>query len=123
MKTPPATLLPVLEKVKLAYFLWYSYYQILPKVHRYSLGAKIDKLFVDIIEAVSTAGFLPKEKKLPWVKLAIRKTDTLKVLLMVLWEMKSLDNKKFIALSEKIENFGRDLGGWHNKLVKENSPV
>ena len=66
--------------------------------------------------------YLPKEKKLPWVKLAIQKTDILKIMLMILWKMGSLDNKKYIAISEQIENFGRDLGGWHNKLVKENSP-
>jgi hypothetical protein len=114
--------LPVLEKIKSAYHLWYSYYQILPKVHRHSLGVKIDKLFIDIIEAASTAGFLPKNEKLPWVKLAIRKSDTLKILLMVLWETKSFDDKKYIALSLKIEEFGRDFGGWNNRLLKENSP-
>src|SRR3989344_7413984 len=106
MKTPPAAILPVLDKVKSAYILWFSYYQILPKTHRYSLGIKIDKLFVDIIEAVFTAGYLSKEKKLPWVKLAIQKTDILKIILMILWEMGSLDNKKYIDASEKIESFG-----------------
>jgi len=103
--------------------LWYNYYTILPKTHRHSLGVKIDKLFIEIIEAVSVAGFLGKEEKLPWIRLAIRKTDTLKVLLMVLWETKSLDDKKYIALSIKIENFGRDLGGWNGQLLKQNSPT
>lgn len=114
--------MPVLVKVKSTYHLWFNFYQILPKVHRHSLGTKIDKLFADIIEAVSTAGFLPKEEKLPWVKLAIRRNDVLKIFLMILWETKSLDNKKYIDLSVKIDEFGRDLGGWHNKLIKENSP-
>lgn len=80
-------------------------------------------MFVEIIEAVAVAGFLSKEEKLPWVKLAIRKTDTLKILLMVLWETKSLDNKKYIVLSLKIEEFGRMLGGWYGQLSKQNSPT
>lgn len=108
--------------MKSSYHLWFSYYQILPKTHRHSLGVKVDKLFTDIIEAISTAGFLPKEEKLPWVKLAIRKTDVIKIMLMILWETKSFDNQKYIALSLKIEEFGRDLGGWNGKLSKENSP-
>jgi len=71
------------------------------------------------MEAVSVAGFLSKEEKLPWIRLAIRKTDTLKVLLMVLWETKSLDDKKYIALSLKIEEFGRMLGGWNGRTLKD----
>lgn len=114
--------MPLLQNVKEAYLLWYGYYQILPKTHRHSLGVRIDSLFVEIMEAVAVAGFLPREEKQPWVRLAIRKTDTLKVLLMVLWETKSLDDKKYIALSLKIEEFGRMLGGWNGQL-KQNSPV
>ena len=98
--------------------IWYGYYQTLPKPHRHSLGVKIDTLFVEIIEAIAVASFLPKEEKLPWVRLAIRKTDTLKILLMVLWETKSLDDKKFIVLSEKVEEIGRMLGGWSGQIIK-----
>ena len=57
------------------------------------------------------------------MRIAIRKTDTLKILLMVLWETKSLDDKKYIALSVKIDEIGRMLGGWSGQLTKQNSPV
>jgi len=73
---------------------------------------------MEIMEAVAIAGFLSREEKQPWVRLAIRKTDTLKVLLMVLWETKSLDDKKYITLSLKIEEFGRMLGGWNGQIAK-----
>lgn len=55
--------------------------------------------------------------------MAIRKTDTIKVFLMILWETKSLENKKYIALSLKIDEAGRMLGGWQGSLIKENSPT
>ena len=57
-----------------------------------------------------------------FVRLAIRKADTLKILLMVLWETKSLDDKKYIALSIKLEEVGRMLGGWNGQLIKQNPP-
>jgi hypothetical protein len=104
------------------YISWYSYYQVLPKLHRHSLGQKIDGLFVEIIEAISVASFLSKEGKRPWVRLAIRKTDTVRVLLMVLWETKSLDDKKYVALSVKLDEIGKMLGGWNGQLIKQNSP-
>jgi len=102
--------------------LWYEYYQTLPKTHRHSLGQRIDSLFVEIIEALATASFLSRQDKLPYVRLAIRKVDTLKIFLMILWETKSLDNKKYIALSAKIDEIGKMVGGWHGQLQKQNSP-
>jgi len=70
------------------------------------------------METIASAGFLPRDEKRPYVRVAIRKTDTLKVLLMVLWETKSLDTKKYGALSERIEEVGRMLGGWYSQLTK-----
>ncbi|NQU83999.1 MAG: four helix bundle protein [Parcubacteria group bacterium] len=121
--TPPTLrLLPLLQKTKDAYLLWYGFYQTLPKTHRHSLGQKIDILFVEIIESLATASFLIREEKLPFVRLAIRKNDTLKIFLMMLWETKSISNKKYIAISLKIDEIGRMLGGWNGQLVKQNSP-
>ena len=115
---PPTTLLPLLQKVKGAYLLWYGYYQILPKLHRHSLGERVDTLFVEIIETIASAGFLGRNEKAPYVRVAIRKTDTLKILLMVLWETKSLDNKKYAAVSVRVDEIGKMLGGWYGKLTK-----
>ncbi|MBU1092778.1 four helix bundle protein [Patescibacteria group bacterium] len=120
--TPPPAILPVLQKIKSAYLLWYGYYQTLPKTQRYSLGQRIDTLFVEIIEAVATASFLRREEKLPYVRRAIQKLDALKILLMVLWETKTLDNKKYATLSSPLDEIGRMLGGWNGQLVKQNSP-
>ena len=103
--------------------IWITFYQILPKIHKHSLGQKIDNIFVEIIEAIAIATFLSKEEKQPWVRLAIRKTDTLKILLMVLWETKSLDDKKYIALSVPLDEIGKMLGGWNGQLIKQNSPA
>jgi hypothetical protein len=42
---------------------------------------------------------------------------------MVLWETKSLDNKKYIALSLPVDEIGKMLGGWNGQLTKQNSPI
>ena len=94
----------------------------MPKSHRYTLGHKIDNYFIDLIEYISTASFLQKQEKLPYIRKAIQKLDTLKVLLMILWESKSLDNKRYIHLSTMLDEIGRLLGGWHGQLLKQNSP-
>lgn len=112
----------MLQKVKSAYVLWHGYYLTISKTHRYTLGQRIDNVFIELIEAIATASFLTRTEKLPYVRRAIQKTDTVKILLMILWEAKSLDNKKYIALSVKIDEIGKMLGGWNGQLSKQNSP-
>lgn len=118
---PPPKLLPVLERLKTAYILWCEYYQKIPKIHRYSLGERLDILFVEIIEAIACATFLARNEKQPYVRLAIRKLDTLIVLLGVLWETKSLDTKKYVTLSAPLDEVGKMLGGWNGQLTRQNS--
>jgi hypothetical protein len=72
------------------------------------------------MEAVSAAAFLSREEKMPYVRLATRKVDTLKLLLMILWETKSLDVKKYVAVSERMDEIGKMLGGWQGQLAKLN---
>ncbi len=98
--------------------MWYEYYQIIPKTHKHSLGIKIDSLFIEIIEGIAIASFLNKVEKLPWINFSIRKLDTLKILLMILWETKSLDSKKYINLSTKLDEIGKMLGGWSGQVQK-----
>ena len=117
----PLQLIPLLQKTKDLYLLWYGYYKSLPKEHRYTLGAKVDILLTDIIEAMACASFLVREEKQSYIKMAIRKTDASKIFLLILWETKSLDNKKYLTISEKINEIGRMLGGWNGQLTKQNS--
>ncbi len=116
-------LIPLLAKTKELYLEWYIYFKTLPKEHRYSLGKKVDEILTEIIEAISAASFLLRTEKIPYVRLAIRKNDTLKIFLLLLWETKSLDNKKYISLSEKINEIGKMLGGWNGQIVKQNSLI
>lgn len=81
----------------------------------------MDTLFVEIIEAISCATFLAQSEKQPYVRLAIRKFDTVTVLLGVLWETKSLDSKQYVALSVPLDDVGKQLGGWNGQLTKQNS--
>lgn len=78
-------------------------------------------LFIEIIEATSAAAFLSRDEKLPYIRAARRKLDALKLLLMVLWECRSLDSKKYAALSEKVDDAAKMFGGWQGQVIKQNS--
>lgn len=105
------------------YVFWYSIYHIVPKTHRYTLALKIDTLFIELIEMSASASFVQKQDKFPYLRTAIQKLDTLKILLLVLWETRSIDTKKYELLSVPLEEVGRMLGGWLGQTEKQNSPV
>src|SRR3989338_8268385 len=83
-KVNPPRLLPVLERVKQSYLLWHEYHSTLQKLHRYTLGGKIDTLFIEAIEALCAAVFLGPDEKLPYVRLSVRNADPPKLLLFFL---------------------------------------
>ena len=95
----------------------------IPRLTRYSLGEKINNLFIELAELILTAGFSPKPQKAVIIDKASIKLDTLKFFLQTAWELKTLDSKKFSNLSTHLVEVGRMLGGWKRQLIKEAPPA
>jgi len=87
-----------------------------PKHSKHTLGKKIDYLFLETIEFVVKANYSDRIEKLIFLNRASTKLDLLKFFLQLSWETKSLDNKKYILLSEKLNEIGKMLGGWIKSL-------
>ena len=105
------------------YNLWHTYPRNFPKDLRYTLGTKIDLLFIEILEPVFLASTASGEQKLPYLYKASVQLDLLKFFLQVAWESKALDSKKYIHLSELLGEIGKMLGGWQKHILalpKEN---
>ena len=117
----PAKVLPIIQKLTATYTLWHEFLPHFPKNSRYTLAEKIDLLFIEVIELAFLASYFYKAQKIPYVQKAVMKLDLLKFFLQIAWEIKALDNKKFILLSEKLNEVGKMLGGWLRQLTKENS--
>lgn len=111
----------MLVQVKSVYILWNAFGAKLPKTAKYSLGLKIDNLLIDTIEAISIAAFMQRTEKLPYVKRAIARVDTLKVFFQLVWEMNLIESKQYAELSQKLADVGKMLGGWYGQLIKQNS--
>ncbi|MBU1345261.1 MAG: diversity-generating retroelement protein Avd [Proteobacteria bacterium] len=109
---PPLNVPALVQKFVAVYKLWQEYRNHFPKKSRFSLGGKIDSLFIGIIELLFVASYLSKQEKLPYLQKAARKLDVLKFFFCVSWEIGALDNKKYTAISEHLNEIGRMLGGW-----------
>jgi hypothetical protein len=115
----PIVNLPILQKITLAYKLWHNTLPHIPRLTRYSLGEKINDLFIELSELVLTASYTAKETKGPVIQRASVRLDTLKFFLQIGWELKAFDNKKFAELSMPLVEVGKMLGGWQKQVLTQ----
>ena len=101
---------------------WQDLVQHFPKKSKYTLGSKIDSTFLETIEIVFVASRTAKHQKLIIIQKAASKLDLLKFFIQIAWEVKALDNNKYIILSEPINEVGRMVGGWIRRIESE-TPV
>ncbi len=121
MPLPPPQLSGVSAKMLALYVEWHVILgKHIPKDLRYSIGIRIDTLFAEILEAIAVAQFAAPNERVLHITRAIGKNDTLKFMLYALFELKGIDTKKFITLSEKAEEIGRMLYGWKRSAENKN---
>lgn len=106
----------VIEHILGTYKTWYGYRDNLPKKARYGLGERIDARFIQVLELLQVATYQNVTEKLPTLERALSGVDTLKFLLRIGWELQVLDNKKYETISERLNEAGRQIGGWRKGL-------
>lgn len=106
-------------KLKDCYGAWHTYLQHFPKANRFTLGSKIDEVFLESIEYSFLASYSVNAEKLAPLNACIAKVDLLKLLLQLAWEIKTLDNKKYAHVSESLSEIGRMLGGWKRQILNK----
>lgn len=114
---------PIILRLVDAYKLWHGFIPNMAKTSRYTLGQKIDNLYIETTELIFLASHLPREQKLPYLQKATAKLDLLKLFLQISWEVKAIDNRKYVMLSEPLHEVGRMLGGWVRQTASRSEPA
>ena len=113
----------VLVRSKEAYRTWHDQLVKINKVDRHTLGARIDDIFLSLLELIFRATFAyDKFEKLSIVSQALGKNDLLKFFLQIGWEQKTIDHTVYGALILNLDEVGRMLGGW-KKNLQEKTPT
>lgn len=76
------------------------------------MGHKIEQTFLMAIELAFCLSYLPLEKKIPFLNKTITRIDILKFFTQLAWENKLIPTDKFSELVLRLEEIGRQLGGW-----------
>ena len=109
-------LVPVVLKLKDAYGLWQNYLTHFPKANRFTLGSKIDEVFLHAIEYCFLASYSPLGEKLAILDRAISRVDLIKLLLQLAWDIKAIDTNKYVVLGNMLSETGKMLGGWKKQI-------
>ena len=96
--------------------VWMNIVPHIPKGARYTIGTRIENKFLDLLELAYIAYFSKKENKIEKISECIFLLDTLKFIISVAWDAKLISNKQFEEIALKLEEVGRMLWGWKNKL-------
>lgn len=86
------------------------------KGSRYTIGARIENKFLDLLELTYIAYFTKRENKEEKISRCILILDTLKFLVSVAWEGKLVSDKQCEDIALKLEEVGRMFGGWKKNL-------
>lgn len=114
--------MPIIQHLVLLYKLWREIVPNLSKTARFTIGEKIDYLFVEIIELIYTAIYLNSQQKAPLIQKAITKTNLLYFFLQIAWETKIIDDKTYIRIAERVVQLGKMLNGWNRQLLTKQNP-
>ncbi len=82
-----------------------------------------DPIKIEIFELIFVTIYSTEKKKLESIQKTSAEFDLLKFFLQVSWEIKILDDKKYILLSKSINEIGKMLGGWQKQLLTKTPPV
>ncbi|MDP1625400.1 MAG: four helix bundle protein [bacterium] len=123
-RTPPLEfsqpkLIPVILKLKDAYGIWQNHLTHFPKASRYTLGSKIDDMFLSSIEYCFLASYSQIAEKTILLNRCISRVDLLKLLVTLAWDTKAIDTNKYAVISESLFEIGRMLGGWKRQLANK----
>ena len=96
--------------------IWISIVPHIQKGARYTIGARIENKFLDLLELTYITYFSKKENKIEKISECIFLLDTLKFIVSVAWDAKLVSNRQYEDVALKLEEIGRMLWGWKNKL-------
>lgn len=116
---PPREAPAVLLKTKEAYTFWLGIHKTFPRVERLGIGQRIDTTFLSILELIFISSHSPINHKILLLEKTISKLDSLKFFTQLAWENRLIQTIKQAELSQKLEEIGRQLGGWKRGLQEK----
>ncbi len=92
----------------------------LPRVHRFTVGERLESLQMDVLECLLHARF--ERSKSEWLNRANIKLDLCRMLVRALCDSKQISPGLYEAWILELDGVGRQVGGWIRQTGARPSP-
>ncbi len=113
----------MLEKVRALYKEWIPVHRKIPRTEKFGIGMRTDSTILDLLIILRRTGFASGDRKIAMLESAIGKIDDTRFLFQLLWDTHLISNDQFILFGQKIEEIGRDVGGWRKGILAKTPAV
>lgn len=111
--------IPIIHKTYELYRSLHDLEKTIPKMDRFTLWQKAENGTLDVLEGLLRVGYLPQERRAENLVRVSAQVDLLRVFLRLSFDTKVLNQKKYIALQEALDEIGRMLGGWMKSIKQK----
>lgn len=108
--------IPLFQKIYDLYRSFYEQIDHLPKKSRVILSPKIEEQILELLEPIVRAEKAGTQSKLEYLNEASVNLDFLKILIRLLYELKVINQSKYLHFQTRLQEIGRMLGGWIKSL-------
>jgi len=115
--------IPIIHKSYKFYLLLYSYTTLFPKKDRYTIGQRSEISTLEFLELLFEANASRTEQRLILLNKLDTKLRNLKTLVRLCFDVRAIDQGKYIKCQGRLQEIGKMLGGWIKSTKKENLAV
>ena len=86
--------------------------RLFSREEKYTLGEKIKDAIMEMLQLFIEAEYSPKNSKVALLEKASVKLDFLKLLIRMSYDLRLINEKKYLAVEAQLQEIGKMLGGW-----------
>lgn len=102
----------IIQKLYDFYRLLYEQIDNFPKKSRGVLVIKVEQLTLELLELMFIAEYSPTNLKIQYLTKANIKLDFIKTLIRLIFDLKIINQTKYIEMESLLVEIGKMLGGW-----------
>lgn len=104
--------IPIIHKTYDLYRALHELEKTIPKMERFTVWQRSENVCLDILQGLLGIGYQAPERRAEGLIRIAPSVDMLRVFLRLSFDVKALNQKKYITLQESLDEIGRMLGGW-----------
>jgi hypothetical protein len=110
--------IPIIHKTYDLFRALHELERTIPKMERFTVWQRSQNLCLDMLQGLLSIGYQAPERRADGLLRIASSVDMLRVFLRLSFDVKAINQKRYIALQEALDEIGRMLGGWI-KSVKQ----